>query len=92
MLSMQSRTKSGFPERTSSSDDESYSSTFASTWHSGNILKKCFFRQRALEVPTSSLVATACLFNDETETYKIMNKSKFFRHWINFPAKQTKYP
>lgn len=68
MLSMQSSTKSGCPERISSSDDESYNSTFASTWHSGKIFEKCFFKHRAFGVPTSSLVATACLFNDETET------------------------
>lgn len=67
---MQSRTKSGFPERISSSDDESYNSTFASTWLSGKIVEKCFLRHKALGVPTSSLVATACLFNDETETFR----------------------
>lgn len=69
MLSMQSRTKSGFPERISSSEDESYNSTFAVTWLSGKIDEKCFLRHWALEVPTSSLVATAWRFRDESETF-----------------------
>lgn len=44
MLSIQSKTKSGWPERISSSVDESYNSTFASIWHSGKIDKKCSLR------------------------------------------------
>lgn len=69
MLSMQSKTKSGLSERISSSDDTSYSSTFASTWHSGKIEEKCFLRHSALGKPTSARVATACLFNDERDTF-----------------------
>lgn len=68
MLSMQSKTKSGLPERISSSDDTSYSSTFASIWHSGKIEEKCFLRHSAFGIPTSARVATACLFNDESDT------------------------
>jgi hypothetical protein len=70
MLSMQSRTKSGLPDRISSSEDGSYNSTFASIWHSGYIVEKCFLRQNAFGVPTSSLVATACRFSDESETFQ----------------------
>lgn len=70
---MQSSTKSGLPESISSSEDESYNNTFASTWHSGKIDRKCFLRHKALGVPTSSLVATACRFNDETDTFTINN-------------------
>jgi hypothetical protein len=44
MLSIQSRTKSGWPERISSSVDESYNITLASIWHSGKIDKKCSLR------------------------------------------------
>jgi len=73
MLSMQSRTKSGFPERISSSDDASYSVTFTSILHSGKIEEKCFLRHNALGVPTSSRVATACLFNDEIDTFSRFN-------------------
>ena len=69
MLSMQSKTKSGFPERISSSEEASYKSTLASTWHSGNIEEKCFLRHSALGTPTSARVATACLFNDESDTF-----------------------
>eukprot|EP01018_Ginkgo_biloba_P005481 Gb_41217 [translate_table: standard] len=68
MLSIQSRTKSGWPPRISSSDDASYNCTLASTWPSGKMDAKCFLRQSAFEVPTSSLVATACLFNDDKDT------------------------
>lgn len=70
MLSMQSRTKSGCPERISSSDDGSYNCTLASIWHSGYIIKKCFLRHNAFGVPTSSLVATACRFSDESDTFQ----------------------
>lgn len=69
MLSIQSKTKSGWPERISSSVDESYNSTLASIWHSGKIDKKCSLRHCAFEMPTSALVATACRFSDETETF-----------------------
>ena len=69
MLSMQSRTKSGLPERISSSDDESYSITLASIWHSGKIEEKCFLRHIAFGIPTSARVATACRFNDDSDTF-----------------------
>lgn len=69
MLSMQSRTKSGFPERISSSEDASYNNTLAVTWLSGKIEEKCFLRHWAFEVPTSSLVATAWRFRDESDTF-----------------------
>ena len=69
ILSMQSRTKSGWPERISSSDDGSYSWTLASTMHSGNIAAKCFCKQMAFGVPTSSLLATAWRFNDDSDTF-----------------------
>lgn len=68
MLSMQSKTKSGWPERISSSDNALYNSTFASMWHSGKIDKKWSFRHWALGIPTSALVATACRLSDETDT------------------------
>uniref|UniRef100_A0A2P2KR72 Uncharacterized protein MANES_17G002000 n=1 Tax=Rhizophora mucronata TaxID=61149 RepID=A0A2P2KR72_RHIMU len=66
---MQSKTKSGQPERISSSVDESYNSTLASIWHSGKIVEKCFLRHSALGIPTSARVATACRFRDERETW-----------------------
>lgn len=69
MLSMQSKTKSGHPERISSSDDASYSNTFASIRHSGKIDKKCSLRHWAFGIPTSALVATACRFSDESDTF-----------------------
>ena len=69
MLSMQSKTKSGFPERISSSDDASYKSTFASIWHSGKIDRKCSLRHWAFGMPTSALVATACRLSDESDTF-----------------------
>lgn len=78
ILSIQSRTKSGWPDRISSSDDESYKITFASIWHSGKIDWKCFLRHRAFGVPTSSLVATACLFNEETVTFNIISRYQIF--------------
>lgn len=81
MLSIQSRTKSGFPDRISSSDDSSYNWTFASTRHSGNIDEKCFWRHTALGIPTSALVATACRFSDESDTYIIESCDAFFRIW-----------
>ena len=70
MLSIQSRTKSGCPERISASDDGSYNCTLASIWHSGYIIEKCFLRHNAFGVPTSSLVATACRFSDDSETFQ----------------------
>jgi hypothetical protein len=30
---------------------------------------KCVFKHTALELPTSALVATACLFNEESDTW-----------------------
>ena len=75
MLSMQSRTKSGCPDRISSSADGSYNCTLASIWHSGYISEKCFFRHEAFGVPTSSLVATACRFSDESETFQHITSS-----------------
>lgn len=69
ILSMQSKTKSGQPARISSSDDASYNSTFASMWHSGKIDLKCSFKHWAFGIPTSALVATACRFSDESETF-----------------------
>lgn len=66
---MQSKTKSGWPERISSSDDASYNNTLASIWHSGKIAEKCFLRHCAFGIPTSSLVATACRFSDESDTF-----------------------
>ena len=74
---MQSKTKSGFPERISSSEDESYSNTLASTWHSGKIAEKCFLRQTAFGIPTSARVATACRFNDESDTLTHVIKKKY---------------
>lgn len=68
MLSMQSKTKSGWPDRISSSVDVSYNSTLASIQHSGKIDEKCFLRHSALGVPTSARVATACRFKDDRET------------------------
>ena len=81
---MQSKTKSGLPERISSSDDASYNSTFASIWHSGKIVEKCFFRQSALGIPTSALVATACRFKDERETFYRQSLTRILDHHINY--------
>lgn len=83
MLSMQSKTKSGLPERISSSDDESYNSTFASIWHSGKINEKCFLRHSALGIPTSARVATACRFKDERETFLCKEEQALDNH-INY--------
>lgn len=91
MLSMQSKTKSGWPDKISSSDDASYNSTFASMWHSGKIEEKCFLRHKAFGVPTSARVATACRLSDETDTFSHSEQiiSTFCRNTYNLNTIET---